>query len=204
MPRALPTQRLPSRSSKSADTAPRGRPSRAASADTPAALTRSSSPAAVPTQTFDPRSLTIASACTLASAAGTPAVVISVPVQRTTPLSVPIHSFLVVARQQAVDLAIRQPLARCARAASPRRLTSPASRVPSQTSPVRRVGDRDHDRGRQGRGKRQGLEPSAAIAHRAAAHRREEQPPVATTDHRGHERVRQRVSDVTDVNAPSR
>ena len=55
-----------------------------------------------------------------------------------------------------------------------------------------RVGDRNHDRERQGRRRRQGLESSAALAQRAAAHRRQEQPAVAATHHRGHERVRQR------------
>ena len=55
-PRALPTQRLPSRSSKSAATAPRGWPARGASTDTPPAVTRNRPPDAVPTQIFDPRS----------------------------------------------------------------------------------------------------------------------------------------------------
>ena len=135
MPRALPTQRLPSRSSKSAETEPRGRPSRAASGETPAALTRSSSPEAVPTQMFDPRSLTIDSACTLASAAGTPAVVISVPVQRTMPLSVPIHTSCCSPGSRLLILRSGKPCTMCT-SSLPRRLMSPASRVPSQTSPA--------------------------------------------------------------------
>src|SRR4051794_12715939 len=133
MPRAPPNQRFPSRSSYKAVTAPTDRPSRCSSDATPRELTRYS-PLPVPIQIFDSRSLIMARICTWFRSAGTPACVTSVPVQRTTPLSVPIHnSRLPTGRIQLIFLSGK--LSTTFENLPFFRETRPASRVPIHTSP---------------------------------------------------------------------
>src|SRR5271169_5140729 len=91
MPRGLPTQRFPSRSSKSAVAGPPVAGTSLAKRETPL-LVKHRSPLFVPTQVFDSRYRIMESTSICRRDDGTRARVRSVPFQRHTPLLVPTHN----------------------------------------------------------------------------------------------------------------
>ncbi len=136
MPLVVPTQRLPSLSSNREVTSPRSRESRGSRVTAPSRVTRISPRAPAATQMLSPRSRIICSTRVRASGSGTPARVTSLPFQRATPLSVPIHRLSPCPASRQLTFGSGSPLVVVV-TRDPCTRTRPAPRVPSHTSPPR-------------------------------------------------------------------